>query len=135
MTETCNGADDNCDGAVDESCQCKSGDSQPCGTDVGECVAGSEKCANGMWGACSGNIDGLVETPLAQHQGLVGAEHQPPGYDARDRARLRARQQCRHLASRARSSGLLDRALIDIGRTHFDRDAGSFQQRTPRRAL
>lgn len=46
--EICNNADDDCDGRVDE------GLVRACGTDVGECVAGTQACAAGMWGTCSG---------------------------------------------------------------------------------
>ena len=53
-TETCNGADDNCDGTVDEGCQCKNGD-----VDTTYCQAncpnggGQRVCTNGMYGACT----------------------------------------------------------------------------------
>jgi hypothetical protein len=54
--EICNGADDNCDGQVDE------GLTQSCGTDVGACVAGTQTCANGAWGACAGQVAPTNET-------------------------------------------------------------------------
>ena len=63
-TEVCNGADDNCNGVVDEGCACMSGSTQACydgpaGTvGVGICHAGSQTCAASgggtAWGACSG---------------------------------------------------------------------------------
>jgi hypothetical protein len=64
-TETCNGIDDNCDGAIDEGCGCTDGTSRPCytgptGTEgVGLCMGGTQFCtpdATGMaaWGSCSG---------------------------------------------------------------------------------
>lgn len=60
-TETCNGADDNCDGVADEGCGCTPGQMQPCGDDlqsavgVGVCRAGTMVCSpEGRWGACTG---------------------------------------------------------------------------------
>jgi hypothetical protein len=59
--ETCNGADDNCDGRTDEGCSCTAGQVQPCyngpaGTaGRGVCRAGTTTCQpDGTWGACSG---------------------------------------------------------------------------------
>ncbi|MEK6864198.1 MAG: putative metal-binding motif-containing protein, partial [Nanoarchaeota archaeon] len=52
-TEICNGFDDNCDGAVDEGCQCTAGQSQICGQDTGSCRSGTQTCsAEGKWGYC-----------------------------------------------------------------------------------
>src|SRR5690606_19366766 len=48
LPETCNGADDDCDGLVDE------GLVRTCGTDLGDCSAGTETCVAGVWGACTG---------------------------------------------------------------------------------
>ena len=50
-TEICNGFDDNCDGAVDEGCQCTAGQSQICGQDTGSCRSGTQTySAEGKWG-------------------------------------------------------------------------------------
>jgi len=60
--EVCDGKDNNCDGVVDEGCQCVNGQTQPCydgpaGTSgVGLCKAGSQTCVNGRWGLCAGQI-------------------------------------------------------------------------------
>jgi hypothetical protein len=55
-TEACNGTDDDCDGNTDEGCDCMDGEQQPCGTDEGECVAGTQTCAGGSWGSCEGEV-------------------------------------------------------------------------------
>jgi len=55
--------DDDCDGSVDcndsdctgkRGCECSSGDTRACGSEIGECRLGIEECAAGSWGACSG---------------------------------------------------------------------------------
>jgi len=54
-TETCDGTDDDCDGTTDEGCACITGMTRSCGSDVGECVAGTETCdGSGRWGPCVG---------------------------------------------------------------------------------
>ena len=61
-TEACDGADDDCDGTIDEGCNCIDGQTQPCysggsGTeDVGTCKGGMQTCMGGAWGACAGEI-------------------------------------------------------------------------------
>jgi hypothetical protein len=54
--ETCDDTNEDCDGAVDEGVtqSCYTG---PGGTlDVGECSAGTQSCAGGVFGACSGDV-------------------------------------------------------------------------------
>ncbi|HLC84924.1 MAG TPA: MopE-related protein, partial [Candidatus Nanoarchaeia archaeon] len=62
--ETCNGVDDNCDGLIDDSlsCECIDGESRSCGTDEGQCSAGTQTCAGGQWGICSGGLGPSLET-------------------------------------------------------------------------
>ena len=55
-TETCNALDDDCDGSVDENL------TMTCGSDVGECTAGTQACVNGFWGACVGSVGPTTET-------------------------------------------------------------------------
>ncbi|MFA5129171.1 MAG: MopE-related protein, partial [Patescibacteria group bacterium] len=53
-SETCNGVDDDCDTTIDEGCECRGGDSRPCGTDMGTCTMGIQTCVGGFWSTCSG---------------------------------------------------------------------------------
>ncbi|HVV81497.1 MAG TPA: MopE-related protein [Kofleriaceae bacterium] len=52
--EICNNLDDDCDNRIDEDL------TRPCGTDVGECTAGTETCTAGMWTGCTAT-DGSAE--------------------------------------------------------------------------
>ncbi|NMC69935.1 MAG: hypothetical protein GYA57_07720, partial [Myxococcales bacterium] len=54
--EICNNRDDDCDGSTDE------GVTRPCGTDVGECVSGTQSCTAGAWGPCAGSTGPVPET-------------------------------------------------------------------------
>ena len=56
--EACNGQDDDCDGTDDNRpgavCTCLDGVEQACGSEVGECQAGRQRCVDGAFSACSG---------------------------------------------------------------------------------
>ncbi len=55
--ESCDGVDDDCDGTIDEGCQCTDGESMSCGfTDVGTCEPGMQLCLDGVWGFCEGGV-------------------------------------------------------------------------------
>src|SRR5690606_7146553 len=57
----CDGLDNDCDGTTDEGCTCEDGDTQPCGSDVGACMPGTQTCSGGTWGACSGEVTPMGE--------------------------------------------------------------------------
>src|SRR3989339_928895 len=53
--EVCNGeVDEDCDGRINEGCTCTNEATLPCGTDVGECVVGTQTCRGGRWSDCEG---------------------------------------------------------------------------------
>ncbi len=88
-TEVCNGFDDNCDGFIDEGNVCDGctpeaeicdgidndcngqideGITRPCGSDVGQCIGGTQDCleqttpqATGTWDVCTGSTGPSTE--------------------------------------------------------------------------
>jgi hypothetical protein len=62
VDEICDGLDNNCNGTVDEGCQCTPNEDRSCGIDVGECAVGNQHCNAGQWESCTGQVDGLSET-------------------------------------------------------------------------
>ncbi len=65
--EVCNGLDDDCDGTVDNGCDCIDGNTQSCYTGdpatngVGLCSSGIQTCSAGIWGACIGEVTPTTE--------------------------------------------------------------------------
>lgn len=62
-TDLCNDTEDNnCDGQINEGCKCKTGETQKCGSDKGECKQGTQTCdINGQWGTCQGEVTPVPE--------------------------------------------------------------------------
>ncbi|MFQ5647717.1 MAG: MopE-related protein [Candidatus Aenigmatarchaeota archaeon] len=62
LDETCNDIDDDCDGEIDEGLICCStGETRSCGSDIGACTKGTQACADGVWGACTGGLQPVEE--------------------------------------------------------------------------
>jgi len=65
--ESCNGADDNCDGTIDENCHCRFDEERPCYTgpsstrDAGVCHPGKRTCPNGDYTKCMGEVKPTTE--------------------------------------------------------------------------
>lgn len=51
---SCDTQDNDCDGDVDEGCNCVTGTTRVCGINEGICSEGTEKCINGNWDVCAG---------------------------------------------------------------------------------
>ena len=55
------GADEDCDGMVDEGC-CRDGEEQDCTTDrEGVCGGGRQRCSGGEWSACESEVQASAE--------------------------------------------------------------------------
>ena len=62
VESACDGADNDCDGEIDEGCLCVDGETQDCGSSVGSCSRGTQTCVGGAFGACVGAIGPEPET-------------------------------------------------------------------------
>ncbi|MFW6050277.1 MAG: MopE-related protein [Myxococcota bacterium] len=68
--ETCDGRDNDCDGEVDEECECEDGETQSCYPGSEEdtvfegtpCQRGEQTCDNGTWGPCEEAVLPAPET-------------------------------------------------------------------------
>ena len=59
--ETCDEIDNNCDGTIDENCECINGETKECGTDIGECQKGTQTCIDGSLSSCERGINSVGE--------------------------------------------------------------------------
>lgn len=67
--EKCDGTDNNCNGIIDEGCDCIEGTNRTCGSDVGECRKGVQYCTEGRWGPCIGEIGPVQQVGILCHDG------------------------------------------------------------------
>jgi len=61
QTEACDGVDNNCDGEIDEGCSCIHNEQRACGSDEGQCQAGTQTCFFGSWQECENQITAIDE--------------------------------------------------------------------------
>jgi hypothetical protein len=55
--DTCDaGNDANCNGKPNEGCTCTDGETRTCGSDIGNCKAGTQTCTGQAWGECVGEV-------------------------------------------------------------------------------
>jgi hypothetical protein len=52
--EACDGRDNDCDGDVDEGCECPGASARTCGINLGRCTRGRQLCVDGFWYYCDG---------------------------------------------------------------------------------
>jgi hypothetical protein len=61
-TDVCDRLDNDCNGRVDDDCDCVDGETQRCGSSLGTCVQGTQTCELGRWKECMNATSPATET-------------------------------------------------------------------------
>jgi hypothetical protein len=92
-TEECDGLDNDCNGVVDDPCDCTPSTEIACGSAEGECEEGVQTClSNGTYGPCEGGVgpqpeicdgldndcDGVTDNACVEIDGSVAPDGQTP---------------------------------------------------------